>query len=301
MNILLVGTSNTAEDPDAYYGQYSDFFLRSLRSAGDSEPSVASSLIDDLFIAVGDGEFMIIDTKTGKDLREFDVILIRAKGLRSHFDVVKAISTYVKRHNVEIINDYSEFRDSSKLTQAVQFWSEGLPVAMSVFASKSVLEGKVSLPFDFPCIMKANFGAHGNDNHLVKSIDEAKQITVDNPDKNYVLQRFIPNDGDYRVLIAGDEVLVIRRRAVGDSHLNNTSQGGTGELVDVKDFPPKVIEDSRKIAAALSMKIAGVDALSDKNTGEFYFLEVNSQPQLMSGAFMTEKVLLIGRFLTSLK
>jgi glutathione synthase/RimK-type ligase-like ATP-grasp enzyme len=300
MNILLIGTSGTSSEPDAYYSQYKDFFDRSLKSAGDDVSTVVFTLIDDLFIAIGDSTFTLADLKSGKDLKEFDAILIRAKGLRNYFDVVKAVSTYAKLHSVAVINDYSDFRDSSKLTQAVQFFLADIPVATCVFASKGVLEEKMPLPFGFPCVMKANFGAHGNDNYLVKSIDEARGVALNNPGKNFVLQRFVPNDGDYRILVAGDETLVIRRKAVGDSHLNNTSQGGVAELVNVADLPTDVIRDARKIADILSMKIAGVDALADSNTGEFYFLEVNSQPQLMSGVFMDEKVEVIGRYLMSL-
>ncbi|MDX2776532.1 hypothetical protein PV379_04165 [Streptomyces caniscabiei] len=300
MNILLIGTSNTAEDPDVYYDQYKDFFDRSLKSAGDNGSTVLFTLIDDLFIAVGDDSFMVRDLKSDKDLTEFDAILIRAKGLRNYFDVVKAISAYANLHGIAVVNDYSEFRNSSKLTQAVQFFLADMSVATSVFASKGVLEGKIQLPFTFPCVMKANFGAHGNDNYLVKSIEEARDIASNNIGKNFVLQRFVPNDGDYRILVAGNETLVIRRKAVGGSHLNNTSQGGAAELVDMAELPASVVQDAHRIAKVLSMKIAGVDALADSITGEFYFLEVNSQPQLMSGAFMDEKVALIGRYLTSL-
>ena len=115
-----------------------------------------------------------------------------------------------------------------------------------------------------------------------------------------MLQEFIPNDGDYRILVAGDNILGIERKAVEGSHLNNTSQGGSARLVSQDVLPEGMIADARRIARHLDMTIAGVDALIDKHTGEYYFLEVNSQPQLMSGAYVNQKEQLIGVSLSAL-
>jgi len=48
------------------------------------------------------------------------------------------------------------------------------------------------------------------------------------------------------------------------------------------------------------MTISGVDVIVDKNTNKHYFLEVNSQPQLMSGAFVEEKAQLVADYFDSL-
>jgi glutathione synthase/RimK-type ligase-like ATP-grasp enzyme len=300
MKILLIGTREAALDTDKYYGHYADFFLESLRGIDDDDATVATTLIDNLFVTVGDGSFVVADTKSGRDLKEFDAVFIRGVGLKNYADVVKAVSMYAHLHNVPITNDYSDVKDTSKLSQAAMFFTAGLPSAQCVYASGSVLEGKHELPFSFPCIMKASFGAHGNDNHVVHSLEEARGIAAARPGISFVLQRFVPNDGDFRILVAGDRELVIHRKASGDTHLNNTSQGGTGQLVEASSLPAEIIEQSHKIAELMHMDLAGVDALADKNTGEFYFLEVNSQPQLMSGVYIDEKVRLMGYFLESL-
>ncbi len=299
MKILLIGNRETSENPEAYYGEYQAFFAE---AAGKSstKPEILYTLIEDLFISVGDDTFMVYDTRSKLDLKDFRLVIIRAKGLRQYFDVVKAISCYANLNNIKIINDYSEFRDSSKLTQAVQFFQTGLPVACSVFVNKAVLEGRVTLGFPFPCIMKATFGAHGNDNYLVKSLEEANEIAAKSHQLNFVMQRFVPNEKDYRLLVIGDDVLVIGREAVEGSHLNNTSQGGSANLAEEQEVPAEVIEDAKKITKYLGMTFSGVDVLADSNTGKFYFLEVNSQPQLMSGAFIDKKIEIVGRYFDTL-
>jgi len=296
MRVLLIGNTGVSSiDDEAYFGRYVDFLQGSVGQ--DSDIQVEYTFFDDLYIAVGDDSFTIYDTRNQRQLSESDVVLLRGTAFRQYVDVVKAISSYAAEHNMRSINDYSGFRDSSKLTQAVQFHQLGLPVALSVYVTEAVLQAKYPLGFDFPCIMKATFGSHGNDNYLVKSMEEAVEIAGRDPKKKFVLQRFVPNDKDYRLLVIDDEVAVIGRSPVEGSHLNNTSQGGVAQLEQAGVVPEAIIEGAKRITKHLNMSISGVDVLADKVTGEFYFLEVNAQPQLMTGALLDVKSDMMGRYL----
>lgn len=299
MKFLLIGNKETSPDTEAYYTFYDEFFRDAIATT-DVESEITHTLFDDLHISIGDGEFTIVDTRHGTDLADYDAVLIRGKAFRNYFDVVRAISRYCTLHSVPVINDYKGFRDSSKLAQALQFFELDIPVAKTVYVTEAVLDQKSPLGFDFPCIMKATFGAHGNDNYLVKDMEEAKKIAAEDTSKKFVLQRFVPNDNDYRVLVIGDETLVISRVASESSHLNNTSQGGSAELAQTETLPEWVLQDAIKVSRHLDMTFSGVDVLADKNTGDFFFLEVNSQPQLMSGAFVDEKKKIVGRYLANL-
>ena len=298
MRILIIGSKTGSKDPDSYYTQYVRFFDMAAADVA-SERHVSHAFFDDLIISVGDQGFMITNTRDGSDLSSYDVLILRGAGFRQSFDVLKAISVYARMHSVTIINDYHTFRDSSKLTQAVQFFEHGIPVAQTVYVTKAVLDSP-SLPVEFPCILKATFGAHGNDNHVVRSMDDVRTIVAETPEKAFVLQTFVPNDRDYRVLIIGEEVMIIERRASEGSHLNNTSQGGSAALVPIESLPASAVDDARRIMKALDMTIAGVDILCHGETGAYYFLEVNSQPQLMSGAFVDEKRQAITRYLSTI-
>lgn len=298
-SLLLIGNERRENDTQQYYDQYAAFFRRSLTRATIENTEVAWTLLNDMYIEVGDGSYAVFDTRTQRDIGEYSGIIIRGMGFRGQFDVLKAISLYAKRRGVPIVNDYSAFRDSSKLAQAVQFFKHDLPVAKTIYVNRAVLEGRSPLSISFPCIMKAVHGAHGNDNYVVNDIQDIRRIAA-HSEERFVLQRFVPNDGDYRILLAGDEVKVIERRAVNGSHLNNTSQGGSARLIEPGELPGGMISDARAILKVLDMAIAGVDALVDRQTGRYYFLEVNSQPQLMTGAYIEEKEDLIGSYLASL-
>jgi glutathione synthase/RimK-type ligase-like ATP-grasp enzyme len=183
----------------------------------------------------------------------------------------------------------------------VHFHVYGLPVAQTVFITPAVVRNLDKLSFGFPCIMKATNGSHGNFNYKLQGSEEVERVLTEDEGKHtFVLQRFMPNDCDFRILVAGNEVMVIKRSALGDSHLNNTSKGGDAELVDPASLPAAIIAQARDIVQKIGMTVAGVDVLYDQSTGNYSFLEVNSQPQLMTGAFVDEKAELMGAFFGSL-
>ncbi len=300
MKILLLGTRGIAADNEQYYGQYLDFFKTAVGHSGQADLEVVHALVDELFIAVGDGSFTIRDMANGHDLASYSAVLIRGH-IHEHVDVVKTVSVYLKQHNIPVINDYSTFRTASKLMQAVHFHIHGLPVASTVFVTPAVVANLAELPFGFPCIMKATNGSHGNYNYKLDGPDDVARVLAEDGGKHgFVLQRFMPNDCDYRILVAGTSLLVIKRSAVGDSHLNNTSKGGGAELVSPDTLPAEIISQAQHIVTKINMTIAGVDVLYDTSTDTYSFLEVNSQPQLMTGAFVDEKAKLIGEFFTGL-
>jgi len=300
MKLLIIGEMSNAsiERKREYYQQYVDFFTSSAQTVND-DTVVEACLFDDLVIAVGDGTFTIHNSHNGRDLSEYDVFFMRGDKFRTYMDTVATINEYGNLHGIKTINDYSHVRDSSKLLQAVRFERLGIPVARTLLVT-SALFHNLPADWEFPCIMKATHGSHGNDNHLVHSIEEAKNIAESTPDKRYVLQRFVPNDGDYRILVIGDEVMVISRTAIEGSHLNNTSKGGSAMIIDTAELPSEIIADAKKLMSDLNMTIAGVDVLIDNQTGEYYFLEVNAQPQLMSGAVVPEKMIMMGKLLDKL-
>lgn len=303
MNIIIIGSTAatpTQKDKD-YYQSYIDYFTASAKHVDDTA-TVSVVMLDELLIEVGDGDMRIFDTHNGKELTEYDSIFFRGSKFREKMDVIATVNEYAKRNNIKTINEYDGVRDSSKLLQAAVFESINVPVAKTIDVNDGLLNNfdKVT-HWDFPCILKAKHGSHGNDNYVVASLDEVRSITQQDVSKRFVLQRFVPNDGDFRILIIGQETMVIGRTAQEGSHLNNTSKGGAAVEVATDSLPETVISQAHAIARHFGMSIAGVDALQDKNTGEFFFLEVNAQPQLMSGAFVDEKSVLLGKLLLSIE
>jgi glutathione synthase/RimK-type ligase-like ATP-grasp enzyme len=298
MNILLLGTKQTSENNENYYQEYVKFFEEA-GSHVHQQLKIDYCMLEELLFTIGDGDFSIFNSRRQKDIKDYDFVMIRGS-IRAFIEEAKAVSIYLKLHKKAVVNDYSNFRSSSKLIQALQFQINDLPVAKTILLNDATLGRLDQLPFSYPCIMKATYGAHGNNNYLVESPEVVRQHLADNPDIRFVLQRFVPNDGDYRILVIDEETLVIKRSGVAGSHLNNTSQGGTADVVATDSLPAVILEQARKIVKYLDLTIAGVDVVYDPKSGDFSFLEVNAQPQLMSGAFVSKKAAMFGDYLKKL-
>ena len=250
---------------------------------------------DYLVFEVTQSTFEVYDWRTKTPLSEYDYLIFRGK-IRSNTECAYVVSRYAIHKGIQFFNDYSNYRPSSKLAQAVTFFELNIPMLPTYYSlNDEYLADITSQKLEFPLIVKDSFGSHGNNNFVAKTDEQLRQIVADNATVKFVTQGFCPNDCDYRILVIGDgKPLIIKRMAAEGTHLNNTSQGGTAELK--AELPEQVIADAKKISKELKMTIAGVDALQNKDTGEYFFLEVNSQPQLVTGAFVPEKLELLKQF-----
>ena len=255
--------------------------------------------LDSLVFSVSNEKFEIIDWTTKEPLSSYDFVMIRGK-FYDNADCTFTISRYLLLNKIPFFNDYSTYRPISKLAQAAIFFENKLSFIPTYYSlNKKYLVDFIENKLQFPLVIKDSYGAHGNNNYVVKSIEDINRILDNDHDIKFVAQPYYPNDGDFRVLVIGDQQpLVIKRIAKPDTHLNNTSQGGVAELA--QDYlPQEVIDGSKIITKYLNMTVAGVDVIEDNRNGKFYFLEVNSQPQLVTGAFVDEKFKLLAKLLTN--
>lgn len=289
-SLLIVGCD--IDQKQAYYDEYKAFFAR-------SSEGVSVSIVDvcDILLACGDDDIIAHDMKHDRPVNEYDIVMWRGAGIRRYDDMLRVVGVYCRRYSVKYMNDIFVGHQQSKLSQAAFFFDHNLPVAMTIAVNRAAFAGRDLLPITFPCIMKAVNGAHGKDNYVVHTIEEARAIDEASPGTRYVWQRFIENDGDYRVLVLGGDTLIIKRTSTDGTHLNNTSQGGVAQLANAEELPAQAIADAKKVAAILNMDIAGVDIITDKaRQNEHTLLEINTQPQLMTGAYIEDKALLLKRY-----
>jgi RimK family alpha-L-glutamate ligase len=97
--------------------------------------------------------------------------------------------------------------------------------------------------------------------------------------KRYMLQEFIANDGDYRVLVLGKKVLGVMKRSSQsvEEFKNNYSVGGK---VEVATLPQNILDLAVKAAEVCGLAVAGVDvAFRDYDIKKPVIWEVNKGPQ----------------------
>ncbi len=152
----------------------------------------------------------------------------------------------------------------------------GLVVAETIACQtvEEALQAHAALGGDV--VVKPLFGSLGQG--MIRVSDEAVALRVykalAQTQAVLYLQRFIPHDGcDLRLLVIGDRVLGMRRRANGDWR-TNVALGASAE-----PFQPDAgqVETAVRAAGAVGASLAGVDLLPGRD-GITYVLEVNAVP-----------------------
>lgn len=176
---------------------------------------------------------------------------------------------------------------------------------------RMIARGKIGgfesgLAFQFPVIVKGSGGDRGTRVFKANNLAELEKLVRDlrktetEEGKRYMLQEYIENKGDYRVLILGKKVLGVmkRSRQSEGEFRNNFSVGGK---VEVADLPEKIKKMAVRAAEVCGIAVAGVDVMP-KGDG-YVVLEVNKGPQFtgfmkVTGIDVPQEIV---KFLVSLK
>lgn len=268
------------------------------KKLSDKDIIVSACSYQDLaFFIDGDSSFVKIYT-TGEDIKDFSKIIVLATS-PAHLQnyIFSALACYCRKNNITILDDNFSNLDG-KLYALWRFWEKDIPVAKTAFGPVDYLVEQLKV-IGTPAILKSVKGTKGKDSFLIHSGEEIRQAIEQNEDARFVLQNFIENDGDWRIVLVNFEPkLAIYRTSHGKDFRNNTSVGGDATLIPLPQVDPKVLQIAIDAAKALDIKIAGADILPDKN-GNYTVLEVNRTPQLVTGAFTEAKLEVIKNLIHS--
>lgn len=258
---------------------------------------------DDFALVMSSEGINVVDLVRNVSLRDYDLIYFKTYFKKA--EVATSIAEYAQTYNIAFIDsEVATYHAYTKVSQYAKLARAGVAIPKSIIVSYMMLldqfawfESELGLPF----ILKDAAADKGANNYLIKSQKDFKKVAQQaNKQKSYyVAQQFIENDGDYRLIVMNRNVeLIIERKAVDSkTHLNNTSTGGSAVLKNSNEMSSALKSLAVKSAIVTHREIAGVDIIEDKRTGDWYVLEVNNSPQLASGAFMNEKINILGKSL----
>jgi len=182
----------------------------------------------------------------------------------------------------------------------------GLPIPDTICAATPQLLKRFDEIADHigaPFVLKEIGSDRGRNNYLIENQSEFTRILKKAPaDYVFLAQKYIPNDGFYRIYVLGKEVELAVWRAAHPSekplkaHLNKPQGSVNASLVPVDDLSHEVHDIAARAAHCLGREVAGVDLVQDKDSGAWFVLEVNNAPQLRSGSFVPEKTEMIAKF-----
>jgi len=214
----------------------------------------------------------------GKEMKDYDVYFFR--NTKNYWEEVGLILDNIDKNKIVVdpIVRSGRSGDVCKAYQMLVLSQAGLPVPRSIYGSLDYLKKEAVKKFKFPLIIKGSrgdrrrqvFKIYGKDDFETR-IAELKLLEKSGENK-YMLQEYIVNNEDFRVMVLGDRVLGVMRRGIGDNpRLKN--------VFEKTDLPDEVKKLAIETAKKCGIWIAGVDVVfrDDDKTKPLLF-EVNRTP-----------------------
>lgn len=218
-----------------------------------------------------------------QDLSDVDLVYFR--DIRKYVEEKNLIAIYFKNRGIKVIDRrLTQTAANSKIGTAIDMLTYGLPYpkTYSNFNILNLSSEKQKSYFEFlvqnlwpKFIMKPIDGRHGKWVYLVDNLNDF----IKNHDAGvmFMYQGFVENDGDLRIIVVwGKCIGAILRKWKDGSFINNVAMWGEFRTYELT---PELEQIAIKAAEVLSIDVAGVDIILDKNDGAPYILEVNRSPE----------------------
>ena len=228
------------------------------------------------------------------DLKDFEGWYFRSVG--SELEWSKLLQFYARKYNIPVVDEYLMTEGPLRRFKSIMTWQ--LLEAEVNYPKSAYVESLTDLKkelekWEFPAIVKLSQGGrHGMGTFWIREMADIEKLenVLEGrrekakekgekmvPLRGFLIQEYIRNDGDYRVMTVGYKCIGGFKRQVKEEKLIlNKSQGNS---VAVKDLPKDVIEIAERAAKVLRVEVAGTDIIRDIKTGQLYIVEVNEAPQ----------------------
>lgn len=242
-------------------------------------------------VQAGRGRGHTVDVLDVADLNEVsafvaslgEVVIWRSSSLVKHFSHGQA----VKPTLLSLLADRLPFSGALvqkphlpfKLSQQIFLAREGVRTIPTFhYAQRRALRQAVADgQLTYPLIQKPNRGCGGEGVSLLATAESVEALPHDL--STFIFQPYLPNRGDYRVLVLGGFMVgAIRRVARAGEFRNNISQGGRAEVVTDSLTLLRLQQMAETVAAWSELDFFGLDVLPCETDGHWYFLELNSSP-----------------------
>ena len=254
-------------------------------------------------------------TYNGLDIKNFDAWFVRSVG--SEFEWSKLLQLYAKEHNIPVVDEYivtEGVLKRFKSTMGYILASNGINYPNTLYLNtlnqvkeyikinnstvqqyNKAKNQPTSQPanFSYPFIIKLSSGGrHGMGTFFIQkpqdiaeleqtlqnrkqlALKEGKQAPIF---RGFLIQEYIQNDGDYRVMTVGYKCIGGFKRAPKEIKLVLNKSLDKSKALDA--VPQDVVKVAEDAARVLQIEVAGTDLVRDAKTNKVYIVEVNEAPQ----------------------
>lgn len=216
-------------------------------------------------------------------------------------DIAYATNLYLQAHKIPSTEVEQTL---SKITDHMIFALNNIPVPQTLFFKRSTIAKKLDLikkVCGYPLIIKDTKGYGGALSELVRSQTELLEKIKELPKhREFLFQKFIPNDYDWGVLVENGTVVSGEKSYPAQGEfLNNACNGAKEVFIETHKIPQKVKDIAIAASESLDLTWSRADIVIDKNTGDAFLMEVNRCPGITSDssevtsatAFLTSQLL----------
>lgn len=213
----------------------------------------------------------------GNQLKDYGFIFIGV--VSKHPDYFVSVEQYAKTHGIPIFKyGCSQERNNKMFQNRILSTNNLNPVPTIISKCSEIKTDHLIKEFGLPVVAKITNGSQGKGVTLHKTKTSLNDYLKKNQDQTTIFQKFIENEGDYRLFFLGGKLLYVIERKSADKKKefrNNYSLGGTVKRVDL---PKEATDLAKKAATSMKFDVAGVDLIKSPE-GKWFVLEINSAPQ----------------------
>lgn len=237
----------------------------------------------------------------GKNISSFSKIFI--KGSKGSKSAVFVLAKIAESRGIPFIDEQHALAYYfGKFQQMFLLASEKISIPKTYY-SISYNERQIENAINYlglPIVVKNSQGRRGKNILLAETKDELIEKIQNMKVREIILQEFIPNKFDYRVLVLGDKVAVVERRTriVDDNEFrNNVSLGAKEEFLEIENVDKNIKEMAEKAAHILRLQVAGADIIISPEGDEFV-IEVNRSPAFTRDENISNEIRLLSEYLS---
>jgi len=266
-------------------GPKKEMFAEHIAKKLAKEDKLILARFSDLILINEQRKIEIFLDETDYKLRDFDLVYFRRAG-SLFLSLAGTLGIYLDNLKIPFFDTCFKNLGSAggdKLTTYVKLSLAGLPTIPGYFCWHTKIEQKKNEIIDklgLPLVAKQLSSQRGKGVFLIKKADDFKMLAENFPEGEFLFQKFIPGKDEYRLLVLKEKIGSYEEKIKAPGEYRaNLALGATEEYIDIKRMPEAMKEIAIKAAKILSIQIAGVDILIDKN-GKMWLLEVNRGPGL---------------------
>lgn len=212
------------------------------------------------------------------NIKDYDFVFFGFMSKQSTISML--IVNYLKKHNVPFLR-YENFHMFDTKSYGMDLTeSLGYPYipTISTYKLNNKIMGMINEDFGYPVIVKKIDADRGTGVWKINSSEELIEFFNGN-NELLMIQKLIPNDGDFRIIVIKNRVeLVIKRKLVKEGEFrSNVALGNKAVKANVPDDIKAMCVDLSK---HIECDILGFDIIQDLNDGKYYVMEINISPHM---------------------